>query len=79
MCSLTLIIFASISSSSFLNYLGSECFLLLLKSMIEYGGISKNVSLQAGYGFRRSINFGYVFISESTMFLLAESATNLPS
>ena len=52
-----LIIFVSISSSSFLNDLGSECFLLLLKSMIEYGGISKNVSLQAGYGFRRSIHF----------------------
>jgi hypothetical protein len=47
--------------------------------MIEYGGISKNVSLQARYGFRRSINFLYVFINESTMSLLAESVTNLPS
>ena len=79
MCSLTLIIFASISSSSFLNDLGSECFLLLFKSMIEYGDISKNVSLQAGYGLRRSINFWYVFMIESTMSLLAESITNLPS
>ena len=62
-----------------LKWLRVWMFSTLLKSMIEYGGISKNVSLQAGYGFRRSIHFWYVFINESTMSLLAERATNVPS
>ena len=45
------------SSSCFLKLAGSLFCRWALKSMIEYGGISKNVILQAGYTFISSQYF----------------------
>jgi hypothetical protein len=41
-------------------------FLYLLNSSIEYGGTSRKVNVQAGYGLSSSINFWYLSSSELT-------------